>query len=348
MAITYSIDGGADAAKFNINATSGALTFKAAPDFEAPGDANADNVYEVSVKATDATGLASSKLVRVTVTDVSEGSPPQITSAGAVSINENTTTVMVITVFDPDDVTPPPSGAWPGAGNTGVPAGVNLTKVTGNLSSNANNQVIDAKEVTGTIVINHTGVTVKRCKASRIQIGDTVASHNFTIEDCTVAASGGNGIWSINGHDGKILRCNLGSFENFIVLSDGDRCLIQDNWFHDPLPGSPSTAHTDGVQIFPGNLDVNVIHNFFDFPQSGINSNVTTNDVTRIIIDNCKMQCKNYAVYWEGNTTGCVIRNSMFDRAGATSGGGYIGGTAMHNQTYTNNTNWAGNPINLP
>lgn len=107
MAIIYSIDGGADASKFNIDATSGALTFKAAPDFEKPGDANADNIYEVSVKATDAGGAASSKLIKVTVTDVSENAPPQITSSGAVSMKENTTTVMTVTATDPDQGTPP-------------------------------------------------------------------------------------------------------------------------------------------------------------------------------------------------------------------------------------------------
>jgi parallel beta-helix repeat protein len=108
MAITYSISGGADAAKFNIDATSGALTFKVAPDFEKPGDANADNKYEVIVQATDATGLSSTKPVTVTVTDVSEGSPPQITSAGAISVKENQLVVMTITATDPDDGTVPP------------------------------------------------------------------------------------------------------------------------------------------------------------------------------------------------------------------------------------------------
>ena len=102
MAITYSIDSGADAAKFNINATTGALTFKTAPDFEAPGDANRDNIYEVVIKATDATGLSSTKTMTVTVTDVSEGSPPQITSAGAISVKENQTTVLTVTATDPD------------------------------------------------------------------------------------------------------------------------------------------------------------------------------------------------------------------------------------------------------
>jgi Domain of unknown function (DUF4347) len=48
-ALAYSIAGGADQAKFSINSVTGALRFTAAPDFELPGDANGDNVYEVVV-----------------------------------------------------------------------------------------------------------------------------------------------------------------------------------------------------------------------------------------------------------------------------------------------------------
>jgi serralysin len=39
--LSYSIVGGADAAKFSINASTGALSFVTAPDFEAPTDAAA-------------------------------------------------------------------------------------------------------------------------------------------------------------------------------------------------------------------------------------------------------------------------------------------------------------------
>ena len=41
---------GADGGKFDINETGATviLTFKASPDFEAPGDANRNNVYEVT------------------------------------------------------------------------------------------------------------------------------------------------------------------------------------------------------------------------------------------------------------------------------------------------------------
>ena len=57
---------GADAGKFDISAD-GALTFKAQPDYEAPGDANKDNVYEVTVVAADADGNRGTMDVEVTV-----------------------------------------------------------------------------------------------------------------------------------------------------------------------------------------------------------------------------------------------------------------------------------------
>ncbi|MFZ2651434.1 MAG: DUF4347 domain-containing protein, partial [Burkholderiaceae bacterium] len=46
QSLSYSIDAGDDAAFFTIDAASGALSFLVAPDFDAPADAGADNVYE--------------------------------------------------------------------------------------------------------------------------------------------------------------------------------------------------------------------------------------------------------------------------------------------------------------
>lgn len=70
--LTYSIDGGADAAKFSINPTTGALTFVAAADFEIPTDAGANNIYDVIVKVNDnGTPTASdTQAIAVTVTNV--------------------------------------------------------------------------------------------------------------------------------------------------------------------------------------------------------------------------------------------------------------------------------------
>ncbi|MBX3531075.1 MAG: right-handed parallel beta-helix repeat-containing protein, partial [Rhizobiaceae bacterium] len=70
--LNYSIFGGADAAKFGINATTGALAFLAAPDFESPSDAGGNNIYDVIVRARDASGLTADKAIAVTVTDVAD------------------------------------------------------------------------------------------------------------------------------------------------------------------------------------------------------------------------------------------------------------------------------------
>ena len=67
--ITWSVEG-ADAGKFEIDA--GALTFEAKPDFENAGDANTDNVYEVTVVAADSNGNRGTMDVKVTVANENE------------------------------------------------------------------------------------------------------------------------------------------------------------------------------------------------------------------------------------------------------------------------------------
>ncbi|QRF68879.1 ExeM/NucH family extracellular endonuclease [Ponticoccus alexandrii] len=69
-ALTYSLSG-ADAALFQIG-TDGALSFIAAPDFEIPLDAGADNTYDLTVTIEDAEGATDSADIAVTVTDVAE------------------------------------------------------------------------------------------------------------------------------------------------------------------------------------------------------------------------------------------------------------------------------------
>ena len=61
---------GTDADDFNI--ADGVLTFKSGPDFEAATDSGRNNVYEVTVQATDAAGNTASQKVRITVENVGE------------------------------------------------------------------------------------------------------------------------------------------------------------------------------------------------------------------------------------------------------------------------------------
>ncbi|CAO4163445.1 DUF642 domain-containing protein [Methylorubrum populi] len=94
-ALTYSLSG-TDAGLFAINAATGALTFRAAPSYTHPSDADHDNVYQVTVAASDGS-LTTSQAMAITVTDVA----PTITSAANQTVAENATSVMTVTATDP-------------------------------------------------------------------------------------------------------------------------------------------------------------------------------------------------------------------------------------------------------
>jgi hypothetical protein len=89
--VTLSISGGADEAAFTLE--EGALAFASAPDFEAPGDADANNVYVVEVSASDGTD-ATSLVLEISVSDAFEGRVIDGPVAGAsvfVDLNCNVT-----------------------------------------------------------------------------------------------------------------------------------------------------------------------------------------------------------------------------------------------------------------
>ncbi|MEZ5728587.1 MAG: cadherin domain-containing protein [Burkholderiaceae bacterium] len=113
QAMNYSIVGGADAALFTLDSVSGALRFTTAPDYEAPADANADNVYDLVVQADDGNGGTDTQAISVAVTPIDD-TPPIITSDGggasaSLAVAENTTAVTVVTAIDGDTPASPVS-----------------------------------------------------------------------------------------------------------------------------------------------------------------------------------------------------------------------------------------------
>ena len=103
--VSFSINGGADADKFELDGVSGALKFKVAPDYEANGSANNDNDYIVQILASDGTGRTDTQTVTVSVTNLVEANqPPTITSGGAATAAENQVTTSYTPVAtDPEN-----------------------------------------------------------------------------------------------------------------------------------------------------------------------------------------------------------------------------------------------------
>ncbi|GKS68322.1 hypothetical protein W03_03260 [Nitrosomonas sp. PY1] len=97
----YSISGGADATKFTINSSTGALSFISAPNYESPTDVGGNNVYDVLVTVKDNNGGADTQSIAVTVTNVNEA-PTSI--GGSVAGTEDTAKVFSWTDFNVADV----------------------------------------------------------------------------------------------------------------------------------------------------------------------------------------------------------------------------------------------------
>ena len=93
---------GADASKFSIPeiGATRALSFKANPDYESPGDSGGDNVYEVTLVVTDSKGNSDEQDVTVKVTNIEED--------GVVTLSTLQPRVgfpVTATLADPDNVT---------------------------------------------------------------------------------------------------------------------------------------------------------------------------------------------------------------------------------------------------
>lgn len=101
---TFSISG-LDAALFDIDSSTGVLSFKVAPDFETPVDAGGNNIYNVSVKVADAEGVFDTQDITVTVSNLNDSPPVAVDDTFIVS----TSTTMpgldawvLANDFDPD------------------------------------------------------------------------------------------------------------------------------------------------------------------------------------------------------------------------------------------------------
>ena len=102
LSLTYHLMG-SDGAKFELSSDR-VLSFRTAPDYENPTDRGRDNVYEVTVRASDGT-LHEDRMVEVTVTNDDEA--PEIKGRDIIEYREGGTgSVATFTADDPEGVTP--------------------------------------------------------------------------------------------------------------------------------------------------------------------------------------------------------------------------------------------------
>jgi hypothetical protein len=100
--VTHTLSG-ADAALFNINATTGDVTFKISPDFEDPQDDGKNNHYDFGVTtSTDRAEPATFQLSGAIVTDVNDNAPVFTSGTSATTPENVATTTPVYTAHATD------------------------------------------------------------------------------------------------------------------------------------------------------------------------------------------------------------------------------------------------------
>jgi len=107
--VTYSLAASSDSALFTLNASTGTLHFATLPDYESPLDNGANNIFHVSIVASD--GIVSDTVKHIViVTDVNEGTavaindPPYLLSADTFFIAENSLLAGTVEGVDPEGV----------------------------------------------------------------------------------------------------------------------------------------------------------------------------------------------------------------------------------------------------
>jgi hypothetical protein len=271
-----------------------------------------------------------------------------------------------LTVITSADPAPPPSSGFPGASNTGVPAGTTLSPYTGPSTISTAGTVIDGKSM-GCITVRAPGVVIRNSKIScqggyAVYVPDgSFTGTPLTVEDSEVDCklTGGNGLGEANI---TVRRVDIQGCENGFDINQN--LMIQDSYVHDLY--NSGSAHTDGAQMAAGHYEngqlvsgsrnVTFLHNTIygmgadgSFGTSAIISNRGAD--RDILIQNNLMAGGAVALYCEQGATGTnyrVLDNHFSTRFGPKVG--YYGvSTDCSDEVQSGNVyHETGQPVRLP
>lgn len=165
----------------------------------------------------------------------------------------------------PPPTTPPPATEacalpkYPTPACTGIPAGTNLSTVSGSVTLSTNGQVLDAKLVTGDVIVSANNVVIKNSEV-RGRIRNT-NGQSFTLQDSLVGpTSGCADIEAVGYQNYTARRVQMRNVSDGFRVSGND-VLIEDSYIK--LCSSPGD-HSDGIQGYYGGTNVRISHNTID------------------------------------------------------------------------------------
>lgn len=147
----------------------------------------------------------------------------------------------------------PSSCGMPDETNTGVPSGVTLSVVTGDMTISTEGAVIDRKDIRGCITVTAANVTIKRSKITCLNFyvissfAERYSGGGLLVEDVEIDCQNTNGT-GIGSYGFTARRVNIHGCENgYDIDSDS---TVTSSYTHDLYAGA--TGHTDGIQLAGG------------------------------------------------------------------------------------------------
>ena len=101
--LTYSLDTNSDDYEYFSISANGQIRFANVPNYENPGDANADNTYQVTIQVSDG-GLSTSQQLTIAVSNINEA--PTADAGVDMEVNEGVQVTLSASYADPDEEDP--------------------------------------------------------------------------------------------------------------------------------------------------------------------------------------------------------------------------------------------------
>jgi hypothetical protein len=255
---------------------------------------------------------------------------------------------------DTDPRAPRSRPGFPGADNTGVPAGTTLTAYSGPSTIKTPNTVIDGKTL-GCIDVSAPGVVIRNSKIScadgyAVYVDDKLMlTTRVLIEDSEIDCKNGPGTAVGEAHV-TVRRVNVHGCENGFDLNQNT--LVENSYIHDLFQSA--SAHPDGIQFTLGHwtgssytccsLNITIRHNtIYATSDAGVIGNAAIISNRRgdenILIENNLLAGGGYTLYCEQDARGTNYRvlNNHFSTRFSPRVGQYGPATSCADETQSGN-----------
>lgn len=242
-----------------------------------------------------------------------------------------------------------PLPAYPTPKCTGVPVGTSLTTINGTYEARTAGETINAKRITGDLIILANNVTITNSEIDGTIYNDQGSLHgSFTVTDSTIGpATGCIGQPAINDSNYTARRVLSRNHDDGFRIGPPGNVAVYDSYVQNcylpPSQAPPDGSHSDGVQAVCGGTacaNVTIVHNTFDGTKVPTTNmlNLTDTSLSNVKATDNLLAGGAYIIdsWWHSGATWTFTNNRLVDKSWAY--GAVTAEDSCSHQTWSGNT----------